>query len=434
MGRDLSRTVVGVTAPCAWSRKERLSNCYKGGYGPPFPNVFAWISLERELGAAVKFLPLVWAGLWRRPSRTILTGLCIAVAFVLLGLLEGVNAGFARAIANANREYLFTNPAVRGGTPMPIAAEQKILRIPGVKDVNRRVYFAGVVREPAASNYMAAIATDPRKFFEMQKHTMVTGKGSLEALLATRDGLISTTAMLKQFGWKVGDTVTVKSGALHTDGSPYWTFHIVGTFEAINDPERLWLGIIHYPYLDEGRVQNRGTAETFYVRIADANKATSMVNAIDAIFANSPNETRTRSGPQRVELATKQMGDVQFFTNAVLGAVLFTLAFITGNTLRQSLHDRIPEFAVLKAVGYTDAGVLALAHSEALLLYMPFALAGLGVACLLAPLAKDLGSVVVSLGVATIGLTCAASLALLSAALPSFKLARMSVVAALGRR
>ncbi len=382
----------------------------------------------------MKFLPLVWAGLWRRPSRTVLTGLCIAVAFVLLGLLEGVNAGFAQAIANANREYLFTLPAIRGGTPMPIAAEEKIRQIPGVKDVNRRVYFMGIVREPAATNYMAAIATDPQRFFEMQKRSMVPAKGALERLLATRDGMIATPAMLRQFGWKVDDTIVLKSPTLRTDGSPYWRFHIVGTFQASQDPDHLWLGIVHYPYLDEGRAQNRGTAETFYVRVADANKATSMANAIDAIFANSPHETRTRSGPQRVELAAKQMGDVQFFTNAVLAAVLFTLAFITGNTLRQSLQDRIPEFAVLKAVGYTDAGVLALAHAEALLLYIPFALGGLGIAWFLAPLAKNVGSVVVSLGVATIGLTCAALLALLGAALPSLKLARMSVVAALGRR
>jgi putative ABC transport system permease protein len=54
----------------------------------------------------VKFFPLVWAGLWRRPVRSILTAICIVIAFVLLGLLQGVNAGFERAIANANRNVL----------------------------------------------------------------------------------------------------------------------------------------------------------------------------------------------------------------------------------------------------------------------------------------------------------------------------------------
>lgn len=47
----------------------------------------------------LKYLPLVCAGLWRKPARTILTLLSIAVAFLLFGLLRGVNAGFDHAIA-----------------------------------------------------------------------------------------------------------------------------------------------------------------------------------------------------------------------------------------------------------------------------------------------------------------------------------------------
>jgi putative ABC transport system permease protein len=385
---------------------------------------------------SLKFFPLVWAGLWRRPARTIFTGLCITIAFLLLGLLEGVNAGFARAIEHSNREYLFTNPLARGGTPMPIGAETKIRALPGVKDINVRVYFSGSVREPATTQETAAaIATDPAKFFEMQKHNMIPATGSLAALVATRDGMIATPALLKQFGWKVGDHIVLKSWMLRTDGSPYWNFHIVGTFAPLRDPDHLWLGIIHYSYLDEGRAYNRGTVETFYTRISDPTKGTAAAAAVDAIFANSPNETRTRSGQQRAEQQAKQMGDIRFFTDAILASVLFTLAFITGNTLRQSLHDRIPEFAVLKAVGYKDVAVLVIAYAEALLLYIPFALVGLGIAYLLAPLApRDVGAVVVSFGVASIGLICAAVLALISVALPASKLARLPVVTALGRR
>ncbi len=91
------------------------------------------------------------------------------------------------------------------------------------------------------------------------------------------------------------------------------------------------------------------------------------------------------------------MGDVQFFTNAIMGAVVFTLVFLTANTLRQSIHERIPEFAVLTALGYSDGRVLSLAYAEALLLYMPPAALGLLLAYLAAPLAKeDIGAIVVS--------------------------------------
>jgi ABC-type antimicrobial peptide transport system permease subunit len=129
------------------------------------------------------------------------------------------------------------------------------------------------------------------------------------------------------------------------------------------------------------------------------------------------------------------MGDIKFFTNAIMGAVLFTLAFLTGNTLRQSLQDRAREFAALKAMGYSGGHVLSLAFAEALLLYLPPALVGLGIARLLAPLWKeDFGSIVVSPAVVAAGLVCAACLAFIGAAFPASSLSRMPVAFALGKR
>src|SRR5271156_2322721 len=111
--------------------------------------------------AAMKFFPLVYAGLWRRPARTILTALCISIAFLLLGLLQGVNAGFARAIADAHRDLLVTSTRVRGGGKMPISAMATIHSIPGVKEVAPRAYFMGSYRDPATKYTVAAIATQP---------------------------------------------------------------------------------------------------------------------------------------------------------------------------------------------------------------------------------------------------------------------------------
>jgi putative ABC transport system permease protein len=382
----------------------------------------------------MKFLPLVWAGLWRRPARSILTGLCIAIAFLLLALLDGVNAGFAKAIADAHRDLLVTNTRVRGGGQMPISAMATIQSIPGVKEVAQRAYFMGSYREPASQNTLAAIATQPALFFRLRPQFIVS-KAGLDAMRETRAGMLATPALLQYFGWKVGDTITVRSQTLKTDGSLDWTFSILGTFDTAKEPTRAYFGIINYAYLDEYRVENRGTAETFYVSIADPTKAVATAAAIDRIFANSSHETRTRSDQERAEFQSKQMGDVAFFTNAIMGAVLFTLAFLTGNTLRQSLHERIPEFAVLKALGYSDGRVLSLAYTEALLLFMPSAALGLALAYLLAPLAKeDIGAIVVSPAVATAGLLSAGFLALIGASLPALYLARMSIVASLSKR
>jgi putative ABC transport system permease protein len=379
----------------------------------------------------MRFLPLVWVGLWRRPVRTVLTALCIVIAFVLLGLLEGVNAGFQRAIAHANRNALVVQTRVRGGAPMPISSVEEIRRVSGVTDVAPRSYF---YYSHGEAEGVGALATRPEVFFRLMT-AFVTTSESLDAMRSTRSGMLATVPLLEALHRKVGDTVTVRSEMLKIDGSGAWTFNIVGVIEVPEAKAPAYLSVINYDYFDQYRVKNRSTADAFYVRINDPTKAVITSKAIDRIFANSSHETRTRSQQARAESAAKQMGDVKFFTNAIMGAVLFTLAFLTGNTLRQSLQDRSREFAVLKAIGYSGGHVLGLAFAEALLLYLPPALLGLGIARLLAPLwIEAFGSIVVSLEVAVAGLFCAACLAFVGVVLPAWSLSRMPVAFALGKR
>src|SRR5687768_14798244 len=129
---------------------------------------------------------LAWANLWRKPVRTVLTGLSIAMAFLLIGLLQGVNAGFAEAIAKARRDVLTTDARLRGGPPMPIAMMEQIRNLPGVADVAPRSYFMGDYRTP---HTIAAIATQPRTWFRLRRQFQVDEK-TLQALERTRDGML----------------------------------------------------------------------------------------------------------------------------------------------------------------------------------------------------------------------------------------------------
>jgi putative ABC transport system permease protein len=382
----------------------------------------------------MKYLPLVWAGLWRRPARTVFTGMSVVVAFLLFGLLQGVNAGFARSIANAHREFLVVDTRVRGGGMMPIAAIAQIKSIPGVREVAPRGYFTGTARGADPRNYVAALATLPDVFFDIEPQLLIS-KDTLAAMRSIRSGIVMTPPLLEQFGWKIGDTIPLQSDVVKTDGSKTWTFQIVGTFDTPQAANKAYFAVINYDYFNEARADNRDTAEIFYIRIADPTKAIATGLAIDRIFANSSHETRTRSMLQRAEYQAKQMGDVSYFTDAIMIAVIFTLAFVTGNTLRQSFEHRLPEFAVLKTLGFGNGRVLFLALAEALLLCVLPALVGLSVAFLLAPLARDeIGTLVVSPAVVLSGLLCAAALALIGSAVPASTLARRSIITSLGRR
>ena len=113
------------------------------------------------------------------------------------------------------------------------------------------------------------------------------------------------------------------------------------------------------------------------MRIKDPGQATQIGRTIDRLFANSASPpARNRKRP-RTSHGLASLGDVSFLTHAVIGAVLFMLLFLTGNTMMQSVRERIPEFGVLKTLGFSDGGVLALVIAEAVILCGLAGLAGL---------------------------------------------------------
>jgi len=60
----------------------------------------------------------------------------------------------------------------------------------------------------------------------------------------------------------------------------------------------------------------------------------------------------------------KQIGDIGLIVTAIMSAVFFALVLLTGNTMAQSIRDRIPELAVLKTIGFTNRNVLSIVLAE----------------------------------------------------------------------
>lgn len=380
----------------------------------------------------MKYLPLIWAGLWRRPARSIFTLLSVVVAFFLFGILQGLNDGFDKALADQQLDRLITDRRVPGGPPMPISALEQIEKIPGVTRVAQRAALMGTYREP--KNIVVLLATDPQRFFSVRPEFLIAPE-QFAALQATRTGLVVTPALAQYFGWKVGDKISIRSQTLRRDGSDVWTFDIVGLFDSQDEPGKFYLSLMHYQYLDEARAQGQGEVERFIVRIADPGRSVATAAAIDRLFANSPHETRTRSEKEMALARMKQVGDTRFLTTAIVGAVLFTLLFLTANTMRQSVRDRTSEFGVLKSIGISEARILWLILAEAGVLCVIAAAMGLALAVAGAPLLRDtIGSSQMSALTVLTGIAVAAGVALVSAILPAWQIRRLSVVDALAAR
>ncbi len=82
----------------------------------------------------MKFLPLLWAGLWRRRTRTVLTLLSVVIAFLLFGLLQGVNSWLSNAIAESRVNRLYTVSRISFIEPMPEAYGYRVTRGVGAAD------------------------------------------------------------------------------------------------------------------------------------------------------------------------------------------------------------------------------------------------------------------------------------------------------------
>jgi putative ABC transport system permease protein len=383
----------------------------------------------------VKLLPLVWAGLWRKRTRTVLTLFSVAVAFVLFGSLHSVTGSLDDVIEKIGDKRLRTVSRVNLLEPIPLAYLPQIESVKGVEKVAYYSIVFGYYQEPSNSVGVGAISTQ-RFFAEFPE--LVLPEEQREAMLHTRTGALVGKDLAKKYGWKIGDRVPIRSARdVRKDGASEWTFDIVGIYGFKDDAStanELW---INYDYFDEARASGNGTVNFYFEVIGDPSQAARISSSIDALFANSTSPTQTQSEKEWVRAQIDQVGDIKFFVNAIIGAVLFTLLFLTGNTMMQSVRERVPELAVLKTYGYGDALVISLVCAEALILCGTAAVLGLGVAALIFPsLFASIGAPPLPMpyAVAGAGLGVAAVLALVSAATPAWRVRRLRIVDALSGR
>jgi putative ABC transport system permease protein len=386
----------------------------------------------------MKYLPLIWATLWRKKIRTILTLASIVIAFLLFGVLETVDAAFTHPNGGASgADKLITTNKYSITLSLPLADAQQIAGVSGVVAVTWITWFGGYYQE--SKNFIFAQPIDTASYFNVYKDELIVSDAAMQSFLETRTGALVDVALMKKFGWKVGDRLPLHSAIwTQKDGSLDWIFDIVGTLDAKDPAQASALSstvLFHYEYFDEGRNFGKGDVGWFEERVADPAQSAEMSSRIDAVFANSPNETKTQPAKDFAMAFIKQYGDIGFVLRAILGAVFFTLLFLTGNTMMQSVKERIPELAVLKTLGFADGTVLMLVVGESMLLCVLAALVGLALSFAALPVIRGaLQGVELSRDAWIPGLGIAVLLALVIAMPPGIRAMRLNIIDALADR
>ena len=98
----------------------------------------------------------------------------------------------------------------------------------------------------------------------------------------------------------------------------------------------------------------------YVVKVADVDRMPAIARQIDAMFANSPAETKTSSERAMAQSFVNQIGNIGAILSAIVGAVFFTMLLVTANTMAQSVRERTNEIGVLKTLGFSNGGVLGL--------------------------------------------------------------------------
>lgn len=381
----------------------------------------------------MKYLPLIWSGIWRKPGRTVLIFLQVSVAFVLFGVLQGLKTGVEHAVEAARADLLI----VHGRqdflfSPLPLGLLEQIRSVPGVKLVVPVELNGGYYQKQ--ENGVGIVAVRPDKNWT-EAFTFNIAPEYLVAFARSRTAALASEFAAQKYGWKIGDHIPLATQVPQKDGSTTWAFDIVGTFTDSDVAVSRYKILANYAYYDEARATGTGNVNHFNVAVTDASLAVPVADAIDRRFANSSHETKTESLRELAQQQVQQIGDLDFLIRAVVSAVLGALLFATATMMMQSVRERTPELAVLKTIGFTDRAVFFLILAEAVIVCVLAAACGLAGATLILPLAARFvfGLAMPNVTI-VIGLALAAVVAVVSAAIPAARAARLQVVAALAER
>jgi putative ABC transport system permease protein len=388
----------------------------------------------------MKYFHLVWASLFRRRARAVLTLVSITTAFLLFGLLDSVRSSFEQAGRSADgAQRLQTGARLSFIQPLPQSLGPRIGQVAGVTMVTYASWFGGAYQDPHNQVFTFAVAPN---YLDAYPEIEVSDTAR-KAFEATRTGALVGEQLARRFNWKIGDRVPLQSNIFpDRQGNKNWAFEIVGIMQAKDKRSGGFfdqLFLLHWKYFDETTPYNDGLVGWYVTRVADVDQADRVARAIDALSANSDHETLTQTEQAAMASWIKQLADIGLIVGSIMGAVFFTLLLLAGNTMMQAVRERTGELAVLKTIGFSNAGVLALVLGESLLLLSLGGLLGMSLAAMLVPAVSQASGGMLDLagvGLQTwaYGLALTVVIGVVVGTLPALSAMRLNIVDALARR
>jgi len=371
----------------------------------------------------------------RHIGRTIFTVLSVATAFAIFTILAAIDQGMNGNISLASAQRLRTDSRI--SSPLPVSYGAVIRSITGVVATAYLTGFPGYFRDPKQE--VPVVASSIPAVLKVYPEFMLPDDQK-QAFIHDRQGVLVGDVLARKYGWRVGETIPVQGGPPQQNGSTTWIFQIDGIYRADLPLVYQEFFLINYDYLNEGLAPSsrKDRVDEIDVLVDDPKDVDRVARAIDARFSNASPDTRTESEQQFEMNAMRQFGDIGAIITYVGLAVFASMLLITGNTMANSVRERMAEFAMMRALGFGRLQLTSIVLRESALLVGTGAalgvLAGWGLSIVMAPVvAHILIGFAVSWVTVALAAACALLFALATGLLPGQRVADMAVAATLRR-
>ncbi|MBI5119161.1 ABC transporter permease [Candidatus Poribacteria bacterium] len=374
---------------------------------------------------------LILKNAFRHRMRTLLTIVGLAISILAFGLLRTAVSAWYTGVEASSQTRLITRNAVSLVFALPLSYKEKILGIPGVTGISYAYWFGGTYID--MKNFFPQFAVEPESYLDLHPEYALTEKEK-EDFLKQRNSCVVGAALVRKHGWKLGDTVRLTGTIFAGD----WDLVIRGVYHGsgqFTDENQM---LLHWQYVDETmqRVmpEMSGYVGWYMVRIAGPDDAARVSAAIDSRFENSLAETKTETerafNMSFISMLSAIITALRLISVVIVAIMLLVLA----NTMTMTARERIPEYAVLKAVGFRAQRLSALIIGESVLIAIAGGLVGIlslfpTCAAFSQFVAKNLSGFfpVFRLAYSTIGMATAITIVvgIVAGLFPTFRVARM---------
>ena len=363
---------------------------------------------------------------FRNKRRSILTVLSIAFSLLLLTFMMTLWRSFSLDDGSAeSSQRLIVRHRVSLTFSLPGFYREKIRAVPGVLAVVPSSWFQGVYKDQKPENFFPRFGTDPDEFFKVYRDLSIPDE-QLKAWQRDRQGAVVSEYLAQKYGWKVGDKIVIVGDIYPVTLELY----VRGIYHGDPDPKSLYFNA---KYVEEAVSFFKGQAGTFGILADSPQDVSKVAAAVDDMFRNSPQPTKTESEKAFGLEFVAMMGNVKAFILSICSAVLFATLLVSANTIAMSIRERTREVAVLKTLGFTRNGVLGLFVSEAISLSLIGGLIGASLAKAMvfgfahAP-QMTFFPLKLTPGIFALALVTSAVVGFVSAALPSYHASQVNIV------